>query len=407
MKKIISIYVILLSIIYAQGLDRNIDQFKTNSFIRPVAKDSIEVLSFVEVSSNALQFLKKDNLFEAKYEVNIAILNDNNEKKSSQLFSDTIIVKKFGDTTSKIKKKIITTAFVLPFDNYTVTSSLKDLDVKLSGKKEQEINLKYLSKSTSLKIYEPIFLKEGKGSWGFGLNKFPTVANRVISDNNIISLNQYIVLNPGPYNITMSVISQKTVQWEDSIDAVSEGDVVSHLANIPIKDIDKRDLTIKVVVTQNDSVSSKSFSFKIKNTMLFDGIDNIDTALAQMSYILTSKEKKELKNLKQSEKEKFFRTVWAKRDPIGKTKVNELMEEYYSRVAFTEENFSRGTSGGWKSDMGMVYILFGKPDDMTRSMNMQGSYNYEKWYYFQIGEEFTFIDDYGFGDYRLKTPLLY
>ena len=407
MKKIISIYVILLSIIYAQGLDRNIDQFKTNSFIRPVAKDSIEVLSFVEVSSNALQFLKKDNLFEAKYEVNIAILNDDNEKKSSQLFSDTIIVKKFGDTTSKIKKKIITTAFVLPFDNYTVTSSLKDLDVKLSGKKEQEINLKYLSKSTSLKIYEPIFLKEGKGSWGFGLNKFPTVANRVISDNNIISLNQYIVLNPGPYNITMSVISQKTVQWEDSIDAVSEGDVVSHLANIPIKDIDKRDLTIKVVVTQNDSVSSKSFSFKIKNTMLFDGIDNIDTALAQMSYILTPKEKKELKNLKQSEKEKFFRTVWAKRDPIVKTKVNELMEEYYSRVFFTEENFSRGTSGGWKSDMGMVYILFGKPDDMKRSMNMQGSYNYEKWYYFQIGEEFTFIDDYGFGDYRLKTPLLY
>jgi len=407
MKKIISIYVILLSIIYAQGLDRNIDQFKTNSFIRPVAKDSIEVLSFVEVSSNALQFLKKDNLFEAKYEVNIAILNDDNEKKSSQLFSDTIIVKKFGDTTSKIKKKIITTAFVLPFDNYTVTSSLKDLDVKLSGKKEQEINLKYLSKSTSLKIYEPIFLKEGKGSWGFGLNKFPTVANRVISDNNIISLNQYIVLNPGPYNITMSVISQKTVQWEDSIDAVSEGDVVSHLANIPIKDIDKRNLTIKVVVTQNDSVSSKSFSFKIKNTMLFDGIDNIDTALAQMSYILTPKEKKELKNLKQSEKEKFFRTVWAKRDPIVKTKVNELMEEYYSRVSFTEENFSRGTSGGWKSDMGMVYILFGKPDDMKRSMNMQGSYNYEKWYYFQIGEEFTFIDDYGFGDYRLKTPLLY
>tara|TARA_B110000438_G_scaffold23190_1_gene21184 strand:- start:542 stop:1765 length:1224 start_codon:yes stop_codon:yes gene_type:complete len=407
MKKYISIYVVLFSIIYAQGLDRNIDQFKTSSFIRPIAKDSIEVLSFMEVSSNALQFLKKDNVFEAKYEVTIAILDENKEKKSSQLFSDTIIVKKFGETTSKIKKKIITTAFVLPVDSYTVTSSLKDLDIKLSAKKEQEINLKYLSKSTSLKIYNPIFLRERKGSWGFGLNKFPTVANRVISDNNTISLNQYIVLNPGPYSITMSVVSDKRVQWEDSIDAISKGDVVSHLVNIPIKDIDKRDLTIKVVVTQNDSISSKSSPFKIKNTMLFDGIDNIDTALAQMSYILTSEEKKELKNLKQSEKEKFFKTVWAKRDPIVKTKINELMEEYYSRVAFAEENFSRGTSGGWKSDMGMVYILFGKPDDMTRSMNMQGSYNYEKWYYFQIGEEFTFIDDYGFGDYRLKTPLLY
>ena len=183
----------------------------------------------------------------------------------------------------------------MPLDSYTVTSSLKDLDIKLSGKKEQEIDLKYLSKSTSLKIYNPIFLRQGKGSWGFGLNKFPTVANRVISDNNIISVNQYVVLNPGPYSITMSVISDKKVQWEDSIDAVSEGDVVSHLVNIPIKDIDKRDLTIKVVVNQDDSVSSKSSPFKIKNIMLFDEIDNIDTALAQMSYILTSKEKKEVK----------------------------------------------------------------------------------------------------------------
>ena len=216
-----------------------------------------------------------------------------------------------------------------------------------------------------------------------------------------------MVLNPGEYNITISIIGDKKVQWEDSIKATANSSVISHLVNIPIKNIDKRDLKVKVVVSQNNNTSSKSFSFKIKNNTLFDGIDNIDTALSQMSYILTSNEKKELKNLKQSEKEKFFRKVWAKRDPVAQTKVNELMEEYYTRVVFAEENFSRGASVGWKSDMGMVYILLGKPDDMVRSMNMQGSYNYETWYYFQIGEEFTFIDEYGFGDYRLRTPFLY
>ncbi len=123
-----------------------------------------------------------------------------------------------------------------------------------------------------------------------------------------------------------------------------------------------------------------------------------------MRYIMTTEEKKELRALKQSEKEKFFRKLWAKRDPVVKTKTNELLVEYYTRVAFAEENFSRGTSGGWKSDMGMIYILFGKPDDVVRSMNMQGSYNYETWSYFQIGEEFTFIDENGFGDYRLRQP---
>ena len=407
MKNFISIYVILLSIISAQGLDRNIDQFKTNSFVRPVTSDSVEVLSFMEVSNSALQFLKKDNLFEAKYEVNIAILDQDKEKRFSQLFSDTIVVQKFGDTTSKVKKKIITTTAVLPFASYTVTSTLKDLDIKLSGKRDEEIDLKDLSKNTYFKIYDPIFVRKAEGLWGFGTNKFPIPASRVIPDSNNISFYQYVVLNPGSYNITISVVGDKKIQWEDSIDGISEGAVVSYLANIPIKDIDKRDLKIKVVVSQSGNVSSKSFPFKIKNTTFFDEIDNIDVALAQMSYILTSEEKKELKNLKQSEKEIFFKKVWAKRDPVVQTKVNELMQEYYTRVAFAEENFSRGTSGGWKSDMGMVYILFGKPDDMARSMNMQGSYSYETWYYFQIGEEFTFIDEYGFGDYRLRTPFLY
>jgi len=99
-----------------------------------------------------------------------------------------------------------------------------------------------------------------------------------------------------------------------------DGDVIGHLVNVPIKDISRRDLILKVVVNQNNNTSSKSFPFKIKNTMIFDGIDNIDTALLQMSYILTSEEKKELKNLKQSEKEKFFRKVWAKRDPVSSNK---------------------------------------------------------------------------------------
>jgi len=407
MKYFISSFLILLGVVYTQNLNQNIDQFKINSFVRPVAKDSIEVLSFLEISNNALQFLKKDGMFEAKYEAGIAILDSDNEKQSSELIADTITAKKFADTTSKVNRKIISTAFVLPLDSYTVTSSLKDLDIKLSGKKEQKIDLKSLINNASFKIYDPIFIKESKGLWGFGLNEFPIDSRRVIPTNDTISLYQYIVLNPGEYTLTISVISDKKVQWKDSINASANSNVIEHLINIPLKGVDKRDLSIKVSVTQNNNTSSRAFPFKIKNTMLFDGIDNIDTALVQMSYILTSDEKKELKNLKQSEKEKFFRKVWAKRDPVAQTKVNELMVEYYTRVGFAEENFSRGTSGGWKSDMGMVYILFGKPDDMVRSMNMQGSYNYETWYYFKINEEITFIDEYGFGDYRLRTPILY
>ena len=92
---------------------------------------------------------------------------------------------------------------------------------------------------------------------------FPTLF-LLSSTNDTISFYQYIVLNPGEYSVTMSVISDKKVQWEDSINATADDGVIGHLVNIPIKDISKRDLSLKVVVSQNNNTSSKSFPFKIK-----------------------------------------------------------------------------------------------------------------------------------------------
>ena len=106
--------------------------------------------------------------------------------------------------------------------------------------------------------------KNEKGSWGFGLNKFPTDNRRVIPTNDSISFYQYVVLNPGKYSIKMSIISDKKVQWEDSINATVDGDVIGHLVNVPIKDINRRDLILKVVVNQNNNTSSKVISIQDK-----------------------------------------------------------------------------------------------------------------------------------------------
>ena len=205
----------------------------------------------------------------------------------------------------------------------------------------------------------------------------------------------------------INILSGKEVQWNKTINSSSESRIVSHLITVPTTDIDKKDLKVQISINQKNSTESKSLGFRFRNSFMPDSITNIDLALSQMNYILTSDERKELKKLKQSDKENFFKKAWARRDPKPDTKINELMDEYYARVAFTEENFSRGTAGGWRSDMGMIFILFGKPNDIQRHTSMQSNYSYETWYYFSIGQEFAFIDDYGFGDYRLRYPFVY
>ncbi len=68
----------------------------------------------------------------------------------------------------------------------------------------------------------------------------------------------------------------------------------------------------------------------------------------------------------------------------------------------TNRNFSYTRKEGWKTDRGRVFIVFGPPDRVERgtpSRYTQG--DYEVWYYDELREKFVFLDEYGFGDFRL------
>ena len=410
MKKLF-IYILLVGLIFPQNrnqrnLNRNIDQFRMTSFTRPLESGSVEIMSFVVIPNRSLQFIKEKNKFIAEYDANIFVTTDDQDVQvATGSFSDKIVSNKFSETTSKVKSTVLNTSFVVPLGDYNISINVKDLDTKLSSKQNNKVELKQFSNDSQ--VYDPIFIKEAKGEWGFESNKFPIDANQIVVKNNEIQFYQYAVINAGVYEMVINILSGKEVQWSKTINLSSESRVISHLITVPTKDINRKDLKVQVSVNQKNSTKSRSLGFRFRNSFMPDSITNIDLALSQMNYILTSDERKELKKLKQSAKENFFKKAWARRDPKPDTKVNELMDEYYGRVSFTEENFSRGTSGGWRSDMGMIFILFGKPDDIQRYTSMQSNYSYETWYYFSIGQEFAFVDDYGFGDYRLRYPFVY
>ena len=406
MKKFL-IYLLFISAIFSQNrnIDRYIDQFKINTFTRPLESGLVEVMCFIKIPNYSLQFVKEGRSFIAEYDANLSVVGEDDIEVATGSFSDKIVVKKFSETTSRVKSTILSSSFVVPLEDYVVSVSIKDIDTKLTSKKAKKVNLNDFS--DTFQVYEPIFLKETDGEWGFSDKEFPIDANQIIIKENQLKFYQYATISPGDYTMVINVFSGKKLQWTDTINSSSDTKVISQLINLPTKDINKVDLKIEVIVNQGELSASKSSKFKSRDSFMFGGVGNIDLALSQMNYILTTQERKELKNLKQNEKEGFFKKAWARRDPKPETKVNELMDEYYARVQFAEENFSRGSSGGWRSDMGMIFILFGKPDDIQRYSSMQSNYVYETWYYFSIGEEFAFVDDYGFGDYRLRRPLVY
>jgi GWxTD domain-containing protein len=138
-----------------------------------------------------------------------------------------------------------------------------------------------------------------------------------------------------------------------------------------------------------------------------------------VTYVITDEERKAFKKLAtDDERERFIEEFWRRRDPDPDTDENEFKEEYYERIAYTNEHFASGMPG-WKSDRGRIWIMYGKPDE-RETHPMGGNYDrpsyegggntttypFEIWFYRHLpgvgsGVEIEFVDPTGSGEYRI------
>ena len=147
---------------------------------------------------------------------------------------------------------------------------------------------------------------------------------------------------------------------------------------------------------------SRGCIIRMKNMPMI--ITDIDKATEQLRYIAKGNEIDYIKEAATpDEKQKRFLEFWSKHNPDPKSSYNQLMEEYYSRVEYANKNYANYMEG-WKTDRGMVLIQLGPPQNIERHPFDSDNKPYEIWYYYNQNREFMFIDETGFGDYRLLYP---
>ncbi|HEY4364016.1 MAG TPA: GWxTD domain-containing protein [Bryobacteraceae bacterium] len=139
-------------------------------------------------------------------------------------------------------------------------------------------------------------------------------------------------------------------------------------------------------------------------------------------YLISDQERTAFNRLQtDEEREMFIEQFWLRRDPTPDTKLNELKEEHYRRIAYSMENFNATNIPGWKTDRGMIYIKYGPPDEREQHPN-GGSYQrpieegggtttvypFEKWRYKYIqgmgtNVNIEFVDPKRNGEYHMTT----
>jgi GWxTD domain-containing protein len=154
---------------------------------------------------------------------------------------------------------------------------------------------------------------------------------------------------------------------------------------------------------EENYLAATNRAFLIRWRGLPKSLKDLDVAIEQLRYVAKDNEWSLLKEAKTpEEKQARFLEFWKKRDPNPSTPRNEKMEEFYQRVEYANKHFKHYIEG-WRTDMGMIYLIFGPPNNVDRHPFEIDSKPYEVWSYYDLNYSFVFVDQTGFGDYRLMS----
>ena len=371
--------------------------------VADVKSDSIRILAFLSVPNHVLQFLKIKDGFEAQYEATISLKRKKGNLVGRRNWSNKLKTIDYLESTSKEILTIHQVEFKVVPGDYVISAELLDGDSKNSGVREKE--LKYSEHKGDLALYTPFFLDYLSGNWGLDDNEIPMFQNIMGAKVTRASFFVSGKIKPGPYTLEVTVLgSKKKELWKKSFESNAKDEYFHQRIIIPDK-IAKQGLRKKVdiVLMQGNERKKESVILSLSKIGISSSINNIDQAVENMRYILHDDEWKKLSKSKSTDKETLFLEYWESRDPTPETSDNEVMNEYFSRVSYSNINF-KSYLPGWKTDMGMIYILFGPPDDLEVYNDPLSRIYSQRWHYYRINKYFDFIDENGFGDYRLSTP---
>ena len=88
----------------------------------------------------------------------------------------------------------------------------------------------------------------------------------------------------------------------------------------------------------------------------------------EVVYIITPNEHDVFIQLESDrEREIFIEAFWKVRDPNPNTAENEFQKEHYRRIQYANQWFGKESpGGGWRTDMGRIYIMFGEPNSFDK-----------------------------------------
>lgn len=371
------------------------------------------LLFFYRIGYPQLQFLKKRDGFLASYEISLILYDRKGRQINGQIWRDSLKVKAYEETRAEDKPFTGQKSLFVNPGSYRMEVKLTDLNTRQSLQQERKVVIPSFRGAgwivSDLVLADSVSTSRGhfalkRGEYGIVPN-----AGGIFNDQE-----PHLCLYYEVYGLPLGSVIVEVYQIRDRKGAILTSDSLKtevredpsrRVHRFAISDLEPGRYEVEVRLkapSYGEKKLQSEFQMHWKDTA--PSAKDYPTAVEQLRYIATPQELKRLKKSPPGERRKLLKDFWKRRDPTPGTPKNELEEEYYRRVGYSDAHFG-GMEGGWRSDRGRVYIIYGRPDEVERHPFETETVSYQIWYYLDKKLTFIFVDRHGFGDYELVSPL--
>jgi GWxTD domain-containing protein len=369
---------------------------------------------YAEVPYSALHFYKLNSSFRSNYELTFSVSDSSALLLDEKWVSESLEAKNYSESVSTHISNLTQRSFSLHPGSYIVEVRLKDSETqKVTNQKRRIIVRDYSGTRFNM---SDVMLVNQLGKDSAKVTIFPNISGVVSNERDTLVL-FFEAYGSATIDSVRFVLSVRNLAGTTMVnDTMIQKFNVTRKAFFPAMNIAHLvagDYLIQIKAVpyvigdpgiSHDTITSSIKPFSIRMKGLPFSISDLKKAIDQLQYIIDRDSLEAIRTALPDRQRDLFMNYWKKKDPTPNTERNELMEEYYSRVEYANKHFGRFTEG-WKSDMGMVYIIFGAPSNIDSQPFPIDSKPREVWTYYELNQQFVFIDLTGFGDYRLQNSL--
>lgn len=382
------------------------------------SSNKYRVDNFFVIPYENINFIFSDNIYVAKYSLKINVKNIQGDIVETKQLDKTISEKEYFVTqggNADFDKSIIP-VFLRP-GNYIVEALIIDQMSNLELIKQREINvIDYSMFNFSLSgVLLLSSVEEVNGKYKITPHISDNIGN--LSNGFFIFFETYNKLSKYDsidYVWEIYNVKDELIAFSDRLRKDNHNKVSRNFLRIPlVKEMTTGSYKVSLIALEplnikeyspESALAKTNRSISYIRTIAGNVMADLNLAVRQMRYAASREEMEFIQTAPdENEKQKRFEAFWKKIDPTPYSDRNEAFDDYYLKINFANQKY-KAFQEGWQSDMGMIYVIFGNPTSQEKQSGYGDGKIYERWLYGN-GREFIFVDNTGFGDFRLIRPV--